>query len=177
MNSLMFSSPHHQHCCGFATLLLLSCAGPAPCFLVSAVLCGGKRMADTKRKAFVGGIRHCEPLLCWQGALFRHLIIMYTLLKVPFPNITLDAVWFMAAIWPASNPTQNVDYDTLARQLRSLLVQLNINIGKVMHSFRVYAARFLDEQGVADEVSADTTCTTSMQPSVVGNQVAQHVSV
>lgn len=130
------------------------------CFLVSAVLSGGKRMADAKRKAFVGGIRHCDPALCWQGALFRHLIITYTLCKVPFPTITEDKTWYNAAIWPASDPSRNVDYDTLARQLSSLLVELGIVIGKVLHSFLVYAAQFLDEQGVADEVGGDTAVCT-----------------
>jgi hypothetical protein len=132
---------------------------------VTAVLCGGKRMADTKRKAFVGGIRHCDPAMCWQGALFRHLITMYTLRRTPFPTITDDTLWYNAAIWPLSSPTQNVDYDTLARQLSSLLAQLDINIGKVMHSFRVYAARYLDEQGLPDEVGVGITavCHTAHQ--------------
>jgi hypothetical protein len=148
---------------------------------VSAVLCGGKRMADAKRKAFVGGIRHCDPALCWQGALFRHLIITYTLCKVPFPTITDDKTWYNAAIWPVSDPTKNVDYDTLARQLSSLLVELGIVIGKVLHSFRVYAAQFLDEQGVADEVGGDTAvCTRQWSTAAwmdITGLVLQHVLI
>jgi hypothetical protein len=46
---------------------------------------------------------------------------MFTLDKVPFPTITDDPTWFNRAIWPAGDPTKNVDYDTLARQLRDLL--------------------------------------------------------
>ncbi len=144
------------HVAAVVFMLLLLCSGPAPCYLVSAVLCGGKRMADTKRKAYVGGIRHCNPAMCWQGALFRHLIIMYNLQKVPFPCISIDDIWYNAPIWPGSKPTLNVSYDTLARELSSLLAELGIDIGKVMHSFRVYGARYLDEQGVPDEVGGGT---------------------
>lgn len=135
------------------TFAALPPAGPAPCFLLSAVLCGGKRMADTTVKGYVGGLRHIDPRRCWQAALFRHWTIHLTLAKNPLVDITDDDSWFRAALWPGIAPDSNVDYDTLMRRLKVLQVLLGIPTGKMLHAFRVYAARYMDQQGVADEVS------------------------
>jgi hypothetical protein len=108
-------------------------------------------MADTTVKGYVGGLRHLNPRLCWQAALFRHWIISLTLAKNPVPNLKDDS-WFKAALWPGMAADSNVDYDTLQRHLRRLQELLDIPTGKALHAFRVFAARFLDLQGVADEV-------------------------
>lgn len=55
--------------------------GPAPCWLVSAVVKGGKAQKNGK-KGFLGGVRHENPYKDCHAALGRWLVRRYTIEQV-----------------------------------------------------------------------------------------------
>lgn len=119
--------------------------------LMSAVLRGGKRQFGGK-VSYAGGIRHKQALLCFQGAMARLLVQRFTMNREPFPDPRDKQTWRNTPVWPGDDPTSSISYTQQADCLREYLQEAGIFIRKLTHAFRMYAARELDLQGVADEV-------------------------
>ena len=125
--------------------------GPAPCMLLSSVLENGKTQSNG-RKGYAGCIRHRMALLCGHGALARHMATRYNVDQVTFPDPRDRAAWLSEALWPAWDRTQNIQYQQMASNLRTVLDEEEIFIKKLTHAFRVYGARLMDEAGCDDKV-------------------------
>ena len=129
--------------------------GPAPCFLLCAVLENGKTMKNG-RKGYAGCIRHALPLLCAHGALGRHLCARFSVGGAPFPDPEDLDDWLSAALWPGRDASKNISYRQQADNLKQLLGDEEVFIRKLTHAFRVYTARAMDEAGVSDQVRSLT---------------------
>lgn len=135
----------YTHCCLFT--------GPSPAFLVSAVLRGGKRQFAGK-VAYSGAIRAQQALHCCHGALARNLAQSYTLDRMAFPSPADKERWRHTPLWMSgSDPSVSISYTQQADSTREFLAEAGVVCRKVTHLWRVFKARDLDEQGVADDVS------------------------
>jgi hypothetical protein len=125
--------------------------GPSRCFLLSAVLKGGKRQFGG-RPGYAGSIRHRDPVQCNHGALGRLLVWTYTIGGAPFPDPGKGKVWRKTPLWPGNDPARSISYTQHAEALKGFLAEAGIITGKLTHAFRAFKAQDLDEQGVSDEV-------------------------
>jgi hypothetical protein len=125
--------------------------GASRCFLLSAVLKGGKRQFGG-RPAYAGSIRHRDPVQCNHGALGWLLVWTYTIGGAPFPYPGKGKVWRKTPLWPGNDPARSISYTQHAEALNGFLAKAGIITGKLTHAFRAFKAQDLDEQGVSDEV-------------------------
>jgi hypothetical protein len=118
---------------------------------VSAILSGDKG-GKNGSKTTVGGIRHKEPSMCFQGALGRHVVDRFTINGDIFPGLLSLADWLGAALWIGNSPGTSVCYKTMAENFKVYYKDADIVIEKVMHAPRVYSANLMDNEGLSDEV-------------------------
>lgn len=104
--------------------------GPCTCFLLAAVLRGGKRQFGGK-VAYAGCIRNKDAVLCAHGALARQLCMVYSVRRAPFPNPADVEVWRHTPLWPGNDPTRSISYQQQADALKAHLLAADINIVKV----------------------------------------------
>lgn len=128
-------------------------AGPAPCVVLPTITKGAKTQKNGRR-SFTGSIRHRFSELCAHNALAHHLCTRFTLGKAPFPNPRNRKEWNRTPMWPGNNPTKNLSYQQQRSAVVTYLrVELQIHTRKLVHAFRVLAARNLDMSGIDDHVS------------------------
>lgn len=127
------------------------CAGPAPAFLLSAVIRGGKTMENGKL-GYAGCIRHQLALLCAHGALARMLCHRFTIEGEPFPSLLTPEAWHILSLWRGLG-AGNIGYEAQNKALAAAFAACGIIIKKSTHAFRVLAARVMDEAGIDDTVS------------------------
>lgn len=125
-------------------------AGPAPAFLLSAVIRGGKTFENGK-VGYAGCIRHRLALLCAHGALARMLCHRFTIQREPFPSLLDADAWYNLMLWRGLG-VGNMGYEAQNKALAAAFLALEITINKNTHAFRVLAARVMDEAGVDDAV-------------------------
>jgi hypothetical protein len=104
--------------------------GPSTCFLLSAVLRGGKRQFGGKI-AYAGAIRNRRAVLCCHGALARHLVTHYTLGGVDLPDPADRDVWLHTPLWAGSDPRRSISYTQHAEALKYYLAVAGVLIVKV----------------------------------------------
>jgi hypothetical protein len=104
--------------------------GPAACFMLTAVLRGGKRQFGGKI-AYRGCIRNKDAVLCAHGALGRQLYMTYTARASPFPDPADKEIWRHTPVWPGNDPTVSISYQQQADSLKVHLEAADIAIGKV----------------------------------------------
>jgi Centromere DNA-binding protein complex CBF3 subunit, domain 2 len=160
------STAHSHHCAPLH-------AGPAPAFLLSAVIRGGKTFENGK-VGYAGCIRHVLPLLCAHGALARMLCHRFTIKREPFPSLLDSDAWYYLPLWRSSGGNSsssssdgsvgNISYEAQNKVLLAAFTALDITVNKTTHAFRVLAARVMDEAGVDDTVSTSArTCSSYLQ--------------
>ena len=133
--------------------MLATAAGPCPCFVLAAVIRGGKTMANGK-VGYCGSVRHRSPEMCPHGLLARYLCHRFTVTGEQFPMTTsAEELWFHTALWKATNPRTNISYEQQAKAFKEVFVKNGVLAKKITHAPRVAGARFLDDHGVDDTVS------------------------
>jgi hypothetical protein len=137
--------------------MLAGIVGPCPCFVLAAVIRGGKTMANGK-VGYCGSVRHRYAELCPHGLLALYLCHRFTVRgeQFPFPGMA-GAVWFHTALWKGNNPSTNISYDQQAKSFKAVFKKNDVAAKKITHAPRVAGARLLDDHGVDDVVSAFLT--------------------
>ncbi|DBA86564.1 TPA: hypothetical protein ACH3X1_016780 [Trebouxia sp. C0004] len=131
---------------------LIKSLGPAPCWLMSAVVKGGKAQKNGK-KGFLGGIRHENAYKDCHAALGRWLVRRYTVEQAPYPDPKDAEAWNKQPMWPAAlGSASNVSYDQQYKALIEIMKKLGISTVKVTHTWRVAGAQVMDAAGVDDSV-------------------------
>lgn len=129
-------------------------AGPCPCFVLAAVIRGGKTMPNGK-VGYCGSVRHKLPQLCPHGLLALYLCFRFTVKGEQFPMpSTDDQQWFHTALWKGNGPRANISYEQQLKSWKATFKESKILTKKITHAPRVCAARFLDDHGTEDAVCA-----------------------
>lgn len=131
----------------------LPAAGPAPCYLFSFLLRGGKTQLDGN-KVTAGMVRHAVAQLCPVGAWGRYLVHRFTIKKHAFPDPKNEKEWHKAAMWPGLKWYQNITYEALRIDIVAVLKRCGIFIRKTCHAFRMFAAQEMELLGFPLDVSA-----------------------
>jgi Centromere DNA-binding protein complex CBF3 subunit, domain 2 len=96
---------------------------------------------------------HCrDPLYCVHRAFSYLFIHRFTLSNEPLPPPEDDVRWNNTPLFLGNDPMKNICYQVSYKAIKQKLRELNINISKVTHAFRVAGARRLDELGIDDAV-------------------------
>lgn len=144
----------------------LCVAGPAPAFLLSAVIRGGKTFENGKM-GYAGCIRALLPLMCSQRALASMFCHRFTIKAEIFPSLEDEEAWYYLPLWRGSGSRRkgdddgelgNIGYDAQNKALEAAFRELGIFINKVTHAFRMLAARVMDEDGIDDSVCGCQAC-------------------
>lgn len=101
-------------------------------------------------KCVRGALRAKNPLLCCQGALGRHLICWYGVLRHDLPDPD-GKEWQRAALWPGKGGDR-FTYANHNKRVQELFAAAGVKISKVTHAMRIFSARLADEMGLSDEV-------------------------
>jgi hypothetical protein len=118
--------------------------------VVCAVLEGAKEQTIGD-KDIAGGLRNKVATNCFQGALGRHLVAKFGLERAPFPGQAELNTWLEAPLWVGNMTIASISSSAFAERLKSYFILAGVNIDKVLHAARVWAARHMDEGGLGTE--------------------------